>query len=93
MIEVHKRPDCFTCHEGAVDFYDTFGGRIEAVNQVNINASTVENITEESSDLGVNDVIALMNEFIAEEKAKGDSDFDGVRPVAHNNLEFHDNRF
>lgn len=91
LVQVHKRPDCFTCHEGNVDYYDTFGGRIEAVGNVNITGN-LTNLTLNSSDLDPNDVIALMNQYIAEQQAAGDPDLAGVPGLQGNNAELHDNR-
>nr|WP_150526565.1 filamentous hemagglutinin N-terminal domain-containing protein [Roseibium sediminis] len=91
LVEVHKRPDCFTCHEGKVEYYDTFGGRIEAVGNVNISGS-LTNTTLQSSTLTLNEVIGKLNAFIAEKQAEGDTDLQGVAPVASNNAEIHEER-
>ena len=91
LLEVHKKPGCFTCHEGEVDFYDTFGGRIEAVGNVNINGN-LTNITLNSSELSLQDVVSALNTFIEERQNAGDRDLSGVPAIASNNLEFHDHR-
>lgn len=91
LLEVHKKPGCFTCHEGEVDFYDTFGGRIEAVGNVSI-AGSLTNLTLNSSELTLQDVMDEMNAYIQEQQAAGDADLTGVPLVAGNNLEFHDQR-
>ncbi len=89
LVEVHKKPGCFTCHEGKVDFYDTFGGRIEANGQVSI-AGNLQNITEQTSDLSTNDVLQKLNQYIAERKAEGD--FKDVPFASWKNLELKDRR-
>jgi filamentous hemagglutinin len=91
LLEVHKEPGCFTCHEGEVEFYDTFGGRIEAVGNVNITGN-LTNVTLNSSELSLQDVIDQMNAYITEQQVAGDADLTGVPLVATNNLHFHDNR-
>jgi len=43
--EVHKR-GCFTCHEGVLDFADTFGGVIQAHGNLNISVTdSLKNMT------------------------------------------------
>ncbi|WP_208860670.1 hemagglutinin repeat-containing protein [Pseudovibrio ascidiaceicola] len=91
LLEVHKKPDCFTCHEGEVDYYDTFGGRIEAVGNVNISGSLV-NVTVNTSDMSMQDMIDTMNTFIEERKAEGDPIMNGVPEVRTKTLDFTDTR-
>lgn len=88
LLEVHKKPGCFTCHEGEVDFYDTFGGRIEAIGNVSI-VGSLTNVTLNSSELSLQDVMDEMNVYLAEQQAAGDADLAGVPAVRSNNLEFH----
>ncbi|WP_245890076.1 hemagglutinin repeat-containing protein [Celeribacter persicus] len=91
LLEVHKKPGCFTCHEGEVDFYDTFGGRIEAVGNVSI-AGSLTNVTLNSSELTLQDVMDEMNAYLQAQQAAGDADLAGVPRVSGKNLEFHDRR-
>lgn len=91
LLEVHKKPGCFTCHEGEVDFYDTFGGRIEAVGSVSI-AGNLTNVTLNSSELTLQDVMNEMNAYIEEQQAAGDADLAGVPLVAGNNFHFEEHR-
>ncbi|MEO1985232.1 MAG: hemagglutinin repeat-containing protein [Martelella sp.] len=91
LVEVHKKPDCFTCHEGEVDYYDTFGGRIEAVGNVAINGN-LDNITLTTSELSLQDVIDEMNAYLAEQRAAGDPLMNGIPDVSEKNLELHDKR-
>ncbi|MCZ7488595.1 filamentous hemagglutinin N-terminal domain-containing protein [Rhizobium rhizogenes] len=89
LAEVHKKPGCFTCHEGKADYYDTFGGRIEANGWLAISGN-LQNITEPTSQLGANDVIQKLNDYLAAQKAK-----DELRdvPFAHaKNFELVDRR-
>ncbi|KZL25876.1 hypothetical protein PsWM33_01607 [Pseudovibrio sp. WM33] len=91
LLEVHKKPDCFTCHEGEVDYYDTFGGRIEAVGNVNISGSLV-NLTINTSQMSMQDMMDTMNEFIKQRKAEGDPLMEGVPEVRTKTLKFTDKR-
>uniref|UniRef100_A0A7C1SXR2 Filamentous hemagglutinin N-terminal domain-containing protein n=1 Tax=Agrobacterium albertimagni TaxID=147266 RepID=A0A7C1SXR2_9HYPH len=91
LLEVHKKPGCFTCHEGKVDFYDTFGGRMEAVGNVRI-AGNLTNITLNSSELSMQEVMEEMNAFIAAEDARGDADLSGVPAVSSKNFHLADSR-
>ncbi|WP_286906369.1 filamentous hemagglutinin N-terminal domain-containing protein [Roseovarius sp.] len=91
LLEVHKKPGCFTCHEGEVDFYDTFGGRIEAVGAVSIMGS-LTNVTLNSSELTLQDVMDEMNAYIAEQQAAGDADLTAVPLVARNNFHLEEHR-
>ncbi|SDR45004.1 filamentous hemagglutinin N-terminal domain-containing protein [Pseudovibrio sp. Tun.PSC04-5.I4] len=91
LLEVHKKPDCFTCHEGDVDYYDTFGGRIEAVGNVSISGSVV-NLTVNTSEMSMQDMIDTMNAFIAQRKAEGDPEMRGVPEVRTKTLKFGDSR-
>ncbi|WP_234705183.1 hemagglutinin repeat-containing protein [Sinorhizobium meliloti] len=91
LVEVHKRPDCFTCHEGKVEFYDTFGGRIEANGTVAISGN-LENITLPSSELSTKDVLDKLNAYIAERQAAGDPDMAGVPPASDKNFELTETR-
>ncbi|WP_234710613.1 hemagglutinin repeat-containing protein [Sinorhizobium arboris] len=91
LVEVHKRPDCFTCHEGKVEFYDTFGGRIEANGTVAISGN-LENVTLPSSELSTKDVLDKLNAYIAERQAAGDPDMAGVPPASDKNFELTETR-
>lgn len=91
LLEVHKKPGCFICHEGEVDFYDTFGGRIEAVGNIAISGS-VTNVTLNSSELSIQDVMDEMNAYIEEQQAAGDKDLVGVPLVAGNNFHLEEHR-
>ncbi|MCB5205368.1 filamentous hemagglutinin N-terminal domain-containing protein, partial [Neorhizobium sp. T786] len=91
LLEVHKKPSCFTCHEGKVDFYDTFGGRIEANGTVSISGN-LENTTVNSSQMSTQDVMDKLNAYIAEQQVEGDRELAGV-PLAHlTNFELIDRR-
>ncbi|MDD7912018.1 filamentous hemagglutinin N-terminal domain-containing protein [Pseudovibrio exalbescens] len=91
LLEVHKKPDCFTCHEGEVAYYDTFGGRIEAVGKVSISGELV-NLTINTSEMSMQDMIDTMNAFIEEQKAAGDPDMTGIPNVRTRTLDFKDVR-
>jgi filamentous hemagglutinin len=91
LLEVHKKPGCFTCHEGEVDFYDTFGGRIEAVGNVSISGN-LTNLTLNSSEMSLQDVMDEMNAYIAAQEATGDPDLTGVPAVSSKNFHLSDHR-
>lgn len=91
LVEVHKKPSCFTCHSGKTEFYDTFGGRIEANGKLSIQGN-LQNITGKSSELSTADVLQKLNDHIAQKKAEGDADLAGVPPATRKNFEFHENR-
>ena len=91
LLEVHKKPGCFTCHEGETDFYDTFGGRIEAVGNVTI-VGSLANETVRSSEMSIQDVMNEMNAYIAEQQAEGDSSLAGVPGLRSNNFHLDDHR-
>ncbi|QCM13004.1 filamentous hemagglutinin N-terminal domain-containing protein [Agrobacterium tumefaciens] len=91
LVEVHKKPSCFTCHSGKTEFYDTFGGRIEANGKLSIQGN-LQNITSKSSELSTADVLQKLNDYIAQKKAEGDADLAGVPPATRKNFEFHENR-
>jgi filamentous hemagglutinin len=91
LLEVHKKPGCFTCHEGEVDFYDTFGGRMEAVGNVAISGN-LTNVTLNSSQLSLQDVMDEMNAYIAAQQAKGDPDLTNVPAVMIKNFHLSDTR-
>ena len=91
LFEVHKRPDCFTCHEGKLEFYDTFGGRIEANGNVTISGAFT-NDTLNSSTLATGEVVAKLNAYIAEKTAEGDPLMAGVPLISSKNYELIDQR-
>ena len=91
LLEVHKKPSCFTCHAGEVDFYDTFGGRIEAVGNVSISGN-LTNLTLNSSEMSLQGVMDEMNAYIAGQAAQGDADLTGVPAVTTKNFHLSDHR-
>lgn len=91
LVEVHKRPSCFTCHSGKTDFYDTFGGRIEAKGKVSIQGN-LQNLTQKSSELSTTEVLQKLNDYIAQKRAEGDPDLAGVAPATRKNFELHEGR-
>ena len=91
LLEVHKKPDCFTCHEGEVDFYDTFGGRIEALGTVSI-AGNLTNVTLNSSDMSLQDVMDEMNAYIQAQREASDPLMAGVPDVSLKNFHLEEKR-
>lgn len=91
LFEVHKKPNCFTCHQGQLNFADTFGGRIEANGSVSITGS-LSNETVRSSDPSTQDMVAKLNAFIAARIAAGDPDMAGVPLITSKNSEVQENR-
>ncbi|MCA0256082.1 MAG: filamentous hemagglutinin N-terminal domain-containing protein, partial [Proteobacteria bacterium] len=91
LFEVHKRPGCFTCHEGKLSLYDTFGGRIEANGNVAI-AGAFTNDTVNSSTLAAGEVVTKLNAYIAEKTAEGDPLMAGVPAISSKNYELIDQR-
>ena len=60
LLEVHKR-DCYVCHEGRLQYGDSFGGRIQAGGGVYMNAGNLTS-TVEGTDNSVERLTLLLQE-------------------------------